>query len=527
MTSSEFQVSRRSALVGLGMLLVAVAVLVESRGSATTFFFDEWGWVLHRSHSDLLPALLESHNGHPSVVPSGVFRLLFAVFGIDDYRPFRAAGILVHLFVMVAVVALVWSRKGPVLGLAAGAVVGAMGAGWQNILWPFQIGMNGSVAAGLLVLLLLDRPGPRRSALAAGALLVSLACSSIGISVAFGVAVRLGVARRWREWWVVLGPGACYGIWFLVYGESSLRWGNARLVPGYLLDASSGAVAGLAARPLTVGALGSGVLLVLCARRLVGGESGRAHVLGLLAIPLSFWLLTGLGRAHLGEPTASRYVFVGGVFVAVIAAEVLPRPRTVLAAAAVGLAAAVMVWGGWGILEEEGRIWRWRSDIVRAELLALEWSADSVDPGYRPDLARAPQIVAGPYLDAVAMLGSPAYSLERVRSASEEARQQADRVSFESLRAAPAGVASPAERTCQDLGSNESVEVSPGVVVVAVDSDVDVRVARLANVFPQAIVGKVLVGTAAVVDIPEDRGPSTWRVQIWTPGRALWCPAEG
>ena len=155
MTSSEFQVSRRLALVGLGMLLVAVAVLVESRGSATTFFFDEWGWVLHRSHSDLLPALLESHNGHPSVVPSGVFRLLFAVFGIDDYRPFRAAGILVHLFVMVAVVALVWSRKGPVLGLAAGAVVGAMGAGWQNILWPFQIGMNGSVAAGLLVLLLL------------------------------------------------------------------------------------------------------------------------------------------------------------------------------------------------------------------------------------------------------------------------------------------------------------------------------------------------------------------------------------
>ncbi len=65
----------------------------------------------------------------------------------------------------------------------------------------------------------------------------------------------------------------------------------------------------------------------------------------------------------------------------------------------------------------------------------MELARDRVDPAFRPDPIRAPQIDAGGYLDAVDDLGSPADSLREVRAQSAEVRAVADAVLVRAVRA--------------------------------------------------------------------------------------------
>ena len=52
-------------------------------------------------------------------------------------------------------------RVGDLLALGAAAVVALLGPAWPDILWPFQIGFLGSLAAGIGALLCLDRADRR------------------------------------------------------------------------------------------------------------------------------------------------------------------------------------------------------------------------------------------------------------------------------------------------------------------------------------------------------------------------------
>src|SRR5260370_28405051 len=51
-------------------------------------------------------------------------------------------------------------RAGELIGIGAAVLLLVMGAGWENLLWAFQIGFVGSVACGLGSLLLLYQGGP-------------------------------------------------------------------------------------------------------------------------------------------------------------------------------------------------------------------------------------------------------------------------------------------------------------------------------------------------------------------------------
>ena len=167
----------------LGGALLLTGALLFYITRHTTFWFDEWLWVVHR-RGNSLSTYLDPYNEHLSLVPIAIYKLLFATAGIRDYVPYRVLVIAGHLGCCGLLFVYARRRVGAFLALVAAALILVLGPGWQNILWPFQIAWLMSLAAGVGALMLLeraDRPGDLSALLL---LLLAIASSSIGVPFA-------------------------------------------------------------------------------------------------------------------------------------------------------------------------------------------------------------------------------------------------------------------------------------------------------------------------------------------------------
>ena len=192
-------------------------------------------------------------------------------------------------------------------------------------------------------------------------------------------------------------------------------------------------------------------------------------------IGLSFWFLTAanftLGRA----PFASRYQYVGAVFVLMIAANVAagwrPDWRGALVALAVGVAAAA---ANLATLHQSYQSLAGVSEIVRGGLAGLEIAADHVDPGFvltpqNSDFNYFTLVKAGPYLSASEKFGSPAYSETELAEASDSARVAADKVLAAALPVSLQPEAALPKVICRTVGGggpDAVVELPPGGVTL-------------------------------------------------------------
>ena len=130
------------------------------------FFRDDWLFITDRELTDP-GSLFEPHNGHWSTVPIVVFRVLYRIFGIDSYRPYQAAVVVMHLGVCVLV--RIIARRvgvGPWLATVLAGLLVLFGAGREDIIWGFQVGFTGAMFFALLLLVLAaprrpDRPARR------------------------------------------------------------------------------------------------------------------------------------------------------------------------------------------------------------------------------------------------------------------------------------------------------------------------------------------------------------------------------
>ena len=110
----------------------------------------------------------------------------------------------------------------------------------------FQIGYFGSMAAGLALLLALERDDRRGDRLACLFLTVSILFSSLGLPFAAGAAVQvLRRPDRWRRLYVVAVPVAIYALWWLGWGhtaESALSLANVGKAPSFVINGVAGVV---------------------------------------------------------------------------------------------------------------------------------------------------------------------------------------------------------------------------------------------------------------------------------------------
>jgi hypothetical protein len=295
------------------------------------FYLDEWDFLANRTGGNL-GDLFRPHNEHWVTLGVLVYRALWWVFGLRTYRPYQLAIIVAHLgvaYLLRAVMRRVGVR--PWTATVVALVLVFFGSGYQNIVLPFQMTLVGSLAFGLVDLLLAtrDRDAMRSLdrhdfyALAAGC--AALMCSGVGVSMVVTVGVAVLVLRGWRLALFHTVPlAAVYVTWYIVIGHTGYTGYRAGL--GQIASFTRTFVAA------TFDAVGHyhgfGWLL---GALLVGGlvlawfHLGRAELRYRAALPvallvgaLTMLLITGFGRA--GASTfreKSRYLYL-------VAAMLLP-----------------------------------------------------------------------------------------------------------------------------------------------------------------------------------------------------------
>lgn len=549
MATAAGRAPRRGSTAAMILLvagLAAAGILILSLDRAVSFYLDEWEFVLGRRGVGL-DAFLAEHNGHLMLFPVAIYKLLIAAFGIDSPRPFQVVSVLTLLAAIALAYVYMRRRVGPWLALALVAPLAVCGAGWDGVLWPFQIGFTGSIAFGIGTLLVLERETSRADALACLLLTVSICFSSLGWAFAAGAVAQIAIGRRaWRRRaFVVAVPAVLYAGWWLGWGheaESFASFRNLTHSPEFVFDGLSSSLASLlglgtiAAGPDSIDTLTWGrplmaVLLVVAGAALLYRRSVPRIAWPAIATALAFWLMTAVNSNFLRAPDTSRYQLIGAVLLALALAGLLRgvQPGRVAIGFAL-VAAAAAVAGNLHALHVGRDIIRDASQVQRADFTAIEIARDSVDPGFTigGELAGIPLYGdAAAYLAAVEDHGSPGYGVDGLSDAPEHARAAADRALAAALEIALA----PADRSATDCteerlaGGPLVTELAPpaGLLIAASESEVAPALARYARESFPVELAPVAEDAGVVLRLPADRSRLPWRLRLSGTGSATLC----
>ena len=515
-----------AAVVSGGLLIALNAQL--------TFFIDDWEVLLHRRGFSV-DAFFSDHAGHPSMSLVAVYKALQATFGMGSLTPYAVVSTLV--FIASVVLLFIWMRRrvGDWLALAGALPLLFLGAAYEDLMSPFQLGYFAPIACGIGALLALEGGNRRGDVICCALLVFAISFQTVGLVFVAAAAVAIAWDRELRaRAWVVLLPAALYALWYLGWGRSSdasqLSFENIATAPGFMLDGYAAAVSSLFGltssradapvssldwgRPLLALAIVVGAA-VLIAR----GRIPKWLVVVVIA-GLAFWFLTAINASTGRLATTSRYQYIGVVLVLMTAAElargVRPSWRVIAIAVVVSLAATA---ANLSAMRDAYHGLKGVVPTVRGDLAALEIAADNVDPA----LVLTPKnsnfnyftlVDAGSYLSAADKFGSPAYTQEELASAPEAGRAAADKV----LAAADGVALRPVDEAagCQPAaaGAPALTQLEPGSTTVVRASGATARLAlrRYATESFPVELGSLAAGEAAALELPADASAERWEL---------------
>ncbi|HXR31197.1 MAG TPA: hypothetical protein VN752_08660 [Solirubrobacterales bacterium] len=564
----------RVAYVALTLSFALAAALILAWGQGQTFVNDEWSYLVSRGGWSL-ETLLTPQNGHLIVAPLLVYKGLFATVGADSHLPFQVTTVVMHLTVASLFFVLVRARLPLAVAVALAALVAFFGAGWDTIMGAYELPNLTGMAAGLGMLVALERRTVVGDLVAALLLGLSLASFSVGIAFALGalLAIWLGGREQWRRAWPMLVPVAVYAIWFLwarKFGQSEVTAEGISSLFSGMADQLAGicaAITGLFRAPgsaelpdlINVRSEWGYPLAVILAGLVVlhVGRSVRSiRFWTVAAILLAYLALVAIGLSPARAPSASRYVYMGGILTLLLVAELA---RDIRWRTPAGLAAAVLfglsLMANVAELRVGGRLFEAEGATNRATLATLELSRDRVDPNLavedsstthsHPDML----FPAWAYFQASDDFGSPAFSIEQLETTGPQAREAADQELVRALALSPRPAAGPAigrsgsplelltvsggharpVGACLALvpapGTTGSLqfELPPGGFSyrAAAGAPVEVTLGRFADV-PAAELPAI--AAPAEVAIPRDASPVPWRAELQAEAKTLACP---
>ncbi|MEK6277043.1 MAG: hypothetical protein AABM29_03410 [Actinomycetota bacterium] len=533
------------ALLCLAVAVVVSAVILLRLQTNLTFVTDDWELLVNRPGSSI-GVFLDPYHEHIVIATAVVYKLLLATFGMDSALPFYVVSTFAFLLSGVLLFVYLRPRIGDWPALLAALLILFLGDAFEDLLWPFQIGYFGSVAAGLGMLIALDRDDKQGDLYACGLLAVSMSFSSVGLIFAVGALVDLALSRRPRaeRAYVALLPLALYALWWLGWGhnaDSHLSLHNLANMPEYFINAAAAGITGLlglatgdGSEPDQPGLVWGQILLVagiaLGAFRLSRGGRVSRDLVIVLAIGLTFWVLAGLNSDPGRAPTSSRYIYPSAIFLLLIMGEALRGRRfgraSIVAAGAVTVAA---IMGGLSLLHTEYRErWRPASDYLRASLAAVEIGRDSVVPTFVVSFAQSVNTSPEIYLAAVDDYGSPAFSESELVTKAEDYRAAADGTLASALGlslAAPSGQEAGGCQTVQaSPGGFTDLTLSPGEFTLTNEAGADIQVllGRFSDGLPVDL-GPLLAGSGASLTIPADRSIQPWRLGLVGEGPVNVC----
>lgn len=524
------------ALVLPAVLLTVAGAVIIHAARGTTFFFDEWVWIVQR-HSPSTTSLLEPFNNHLMAVPIATYQVMMRVVGLGSPVPYRLVLLLGHLLTCALLYVYLRRRIASPAALAGTALLAFFGYAWAVIIWPISIGWVIATAAGIGALLLVDRDSRRADLGAALALTLGIASSGIAVPFVAGLAVEMVVRRGWRRMWVPLVPLAIFGTWYLGYATRTSDGGSVGDTVSFaekLLAQTVGTLVGIddrgTAAHVVLAIVGAGLVVLWLALgrphgpRLIGNAAALAAFVGLLSI----------SRAGSGLTTWHSYA--AAVFVLLTLGE-LVRDRDLGKIAIVGIA-LVAVWSVvWNIgqLDDGADLQRTRAQETRAQLAAAEAGGAHLDPAARTgDLLL--EVRNGPYLEVAERFGSPAYSPAEMRSAPAFARRAADDTLVRGLGLALAPAApAPAASTGSTDGCAIALPDQPAVLKFELLGDPPASSVLVeADGVPATVsiriygdrwtpLGRVVAGSPAVLTVPSLPGAPGWSVQVTSLDHASVC----
>ena len=540
--------SDRRAVYVLAVLMVLTGLFLMYMGHGETFFYDDWSFVVHKIGSGFHAYLLP-HNEHFSLVPIAIYKLLFALVGLNHYPIFRLVLVVFHLICVALVYDLVSRRVGAWPALILAVLMLCLFAAWQNLIWAFQMSFVGSVMGGLAAWALLDRDTLACDIAAAVALAFSLACSGLGLPFVPALAAEFAWQRRWWRLWVVAVPFALFLVWYSQYGVTMVSANKMAHAPQWIFDMAAAGAGVLIGRDTDWGIPLMVLLLALGAWRFVAGARISPRLLGAAVAALTFWILTGISRSTVDLPDESRYAYLSAAFLLIVAVELMPvvrySGRGIALGVAVAVAAALM---GAQTLHTNALTLRIDSQTIAAQLGALQLESAHVGPTYSPNPSLAPDITAGPYLRAVRKThSSPAQSVAQILADSEAVRQSADIVLVQSIAASPRPTVAVPSGPPPIVDAATSVGVVPAGSCLNVSplpgtSLIDITVPaggvlirdtgrtqvipalrRFADTFTP-LIGHVYPGQSLGVVLPPDAAPTLpWHLQISVYGTMSLC----
>jgi hypothetical protein len=330
----------RATLAGIGwapfaLTGVALVALVWF-GRDMTFYHDEFAFLLLRDLS--INGIFSPHNEHLSATLVILYRVLVGTVGTASYWPYLAVTFALHISVAWIVYYVVRREASAAWALGAMAVVLMLGSGGDDILWAFQSGTIGAVAAGMAAVVV----APRRPAVAAILLTIAMLTSGGWLAFLVGTAVHFVLTRPRGLVWLAL-PVGLYLVWYVLFATSAISPGLHGLVEYVLTGLYASAAGALGSTALVVGEVALLALVLALGR----AWSVPPVVLALLASGVAFFVIAGLVRAQLGaeQATAPRYVYIVAPTLIVAGAVLLARiPRPL--GQVIGAAVLVVALGG-------------------------------------------------------------------------------------------------------------------------------------------------------------------------------------
>lgn len=464
-----------------------------------------------------------------------VYRILESIFGISSALPYYVVSIATFVLSAWVLFRFVERRLGSWPALIAAALILFLGAAFEDLLWAFQLCYFASMAAGIGMILALDRDDDAGDRLACLLLVVSIVFSNLGIAFAIGFLAEIWMnPRPWRgRIPKVAIPLGLFAVWWLGWGHKSpgtLSLYNLGESPEFVLRSIASGFTSLLGLATGDGSepdqpnlmwgvaisLGAAAAVILRIRQL--GRCPRPLAM-VLVIAGALWFLTALNRADFRFPTSSRYQYIWAMLILLILAESLrgitfSRPA-LIGAAAVAVASAL---GGISLIEQQyAQHWAPTRGELTGSLGALQIAGDAGNPKTPVILARNITVPLSDYLEAVDADGSPGDSPTELADRPVGTRNAADiaLARAEGLALAPPPPGSVIDCQRVDGGDSFGVALEPGIhpVVNRSDTVASVLLARFGDEFPVSL-GQLEAGDKAALSIPSDGSSRPWRLGV-------------
>ncbi|HZC76724.1 MAG TPA: hypothetical protein VE258_03195 [Ktedonobacterales bacterium] len=420
MKVADARVPHARLFVIAAAVAACAAILWLSR--TFNFYFDEWTFILPTDTG--WTTYLQPHNEHPAMALRLIYAVLLATVGMRSYLPYMAVLLGLHATSVVLLFELVRRRAGDVIAIAAALILLVLGAGWENLLWAFQIGFVGSVALGLGALLVIGAVTPRMW-LAALLLFGSLLFSGIGLFFLIVAAVWLVLTPSRRRELVWLAPVAIALVaWYVAYGRSGATGsltGNLEALPLYVVWGLAASVAGLIGQSV----YGPAILVFAVVAIAFTWRRRRpdGFAIGVAVALIAFYVVIGLSRAQIGyqQSGAGRYVYEGAIFWLLLLADAargLPwrgtwRPALIALVFLACFSSSVLLYS-WA-LAKTAQMLREAADL---QALAEERRDPCLNPKGAVDPLVLPQISSPVvYYGAVDRYGDPEAGVSAIRGA--------------------------------------------------------------------------------------------------------------